>query len=337
MHVDKSMAPLTPDAGTAEMPPAAVPLTVPRRRVSLPEWAGILLSDRLSLLGIAMLAIIVLMAIFAPLLTPYAPGDMIALPSQPPSAAHWFGTNHQGQDLFSQVTYGARSSLFIGVTAGLAITVLSVVVGMTGGYLGGWVDDAIGVATNVFLVIPTLPLLVVLAGYLPFKGVSTMIIVIALTGWAWGARVLRSQTLTLRGRDFVDAAIISGESTWRIIFGEIMPNMISLIVSTFIFAFTGALLADTSLEFLGFGDVNNISWGTTLYWAQTNSTLLTGEWWHFVFPGLAVALTTAACIFINNGIDTISNPRLRVIKVTAKAAPMPAAQSNAAPSTQAAR
>ena len=312
-------------------PTPAMPVTAPRRRrLSIPGWLKLLLSNRLAATGSAIMLIFVLGAIFAPLLTPYSPGDMIGLPSQPPSADHWFGTNHQGQDVFSQVVYGARFSLFIGFAAGLATTFLAIVVGMTAGYIGGWIDDALGVVMNVFLVIPQLPLLIVLAAYIPVKGAAAMIIVIAVTGWAWGARVLRSQTLALRNRDFVQAALVSGESTWRLIFAEIMPNMISLIASSYIFAFIGAILTESGLEFLGFGDVNNISWGTTLYWAQTNSTLLTGEWWHFLFPGLAIALTATACIFINYGIDTISNPRLRVIKV-AKPQKQPKVQTATGP------
>jgi peptide/nickel transport system permease protein len=186
---------------------------------------------------------------------------------------------------------------------------------MPAGYVGGWVDDALGVVMNIFLVVPQLPLVIVLAAYLPIKGAASMILIISLTSWAFGARVLRSQTLTLASRDFVLAAVISGESRRRIIFGEVMPNMISLIVSTFIFAFTGAILTEAGLEFLGFGDINSTSWGTMLYWAEVNSALLTGAWWHFVFPGLALALAATACVFINNGIDAISNPRLRVIKM----------------------
>jgi peptide/nickel transport system permease protein len=280
-----------PDLDKELLPAASVPavaVSAPRRRrLGSPSWLSLLLSNRLAAIGSAVLLIMVLMAMFAPLLTPYNPGDMIALPSQPPSPEHWFGTNHQGQDIFSQVAYGARFSLFIGFAAGLATTFLAIVVGMTAGYV---------------------------AAYIPVKGAAAMIIVISVTGWAWGARVLRSQTLALRNRDFVQAALVSGESTWRLIFAEVLPNMISLIASSYIFAFIGAILTESGLEFLGFGDVNNISWGTTLYWAQTNSTLLTGEWWHFLFPGLAIALTATACIFINYGIDTISNPRLRVIK-----------------------
>jgi peptide/nickel transport system permease protein len=257
--------------------------------------------------------LLILMAVFAPILTPYAPGDMIGLPNDPPSAAHWFGTTHQGQDVFAQVAYGARLSLFIGASAGLVTTVLAVVIGMLAGYLGGWIDDALGVVMNVFLVVPQLPLVIVLAAYIPIKGAASMVLVIALTSWAWGARVLRSQTLTLTSRDFVQASIVSGDGAWRVIFDEIMPNMISLIVSTFIFAFTGAILTEAGLEFLGFGDINSTSWGTMLYWAEQNSALLIGAWWHFLFPGLALALAATACVFINYGIDAISNPRLRVV------------------------
>jgi peptide/nickel transport system permease protein len=236
------------------------------------------------------------------------------MPSLSPSSAHWFGTNHQGQDIFAQVVYGARLSLFIGASVGVLGVGLAMIVGMLAGYIGGWVDDVLGVVMNVFLVIPQLPLLIVASAYLPTKGGLGMVLILTITGWAWGGRVLRAQTLSLRNRDFVQAAYMSGEPTWRIVFFEIMPNMISLMVSSFIFTFIGAILAEAGLEFLGFGDPSSISWGTTLYWAQANSTLLTGEWWHFLFPGLAIALTITSLVFINYGIDAISNPRLRAIK-----------------------
>jgi peptide/nickel transport system permease protein len=294
---------------------ATLPAVENRRGMHLPNWVGLLLSNWMALIGCIMLSIIILLCIFAPLLAAYAPSDMADMPSMAPSSAHWFGTNQQGEDVFSQVLYGGRFSLFIGVTAGLATTVLSVFVGMTAGYVGGWLDEVLGVITNIFLVIPQLPLLIVLGAYLQAPGPISLILVISLTGWAWGARILRSQTLSLRNRDFVQAATISGESTWRIVFREIMPNMISLIASTMIFAFVGSIMAESGLEFLGIGDVNTISWGTTLYWAQTNQTLLTGAWWHFTFPGLALALTATACTFVNYGIDTISNPRLRKVRM----------------------
>jgi peptide/nickel transport system permease protein len=272
----------------------------------------LVLGNRKGAIGCALLAAIVVLAICAPLLTSYDPQAMSALPSQPPSAAHPFGTNHQGQDLFAQVLYGARFTLTLGFLTGTAIIVLCITVGMTAGYFGGWIDDVLSLLMNVFLVLPALPFMIVLAAYVQTRGAGLMIFVVTLTGWAWGGRVLRSQTLSLRNKDFVHAAVTSGEATWRIIFREILPNMISLTMSSYIGAIMVAILAEVGLEFLGLGDVKTTSWGMTLYWARNNSVLMTGEWWHFLFPGLAIAVTGVALILINFGIDEVSNPRLHV-------------------------
>ncbi|HVC82020.1 MAG TPA: ABC transporter permease [Chloroflexota bacterium] len=307
-------APAAPITPASSLGPMAVRAN--RRRTVIPNWLKLLLSNRFALVGSIMLLIIVLAAIFAPLLTTYDPsGIASAQSSLSPTSGNWFGTNQQGEDIFSQVIYGGRLSLTIGAIVGVLGVSLAMIVGMLAGYIGGWIDEALGVVMNIFLVIPQLPLLIVASAYLPVKGGLGMIIILSITGWAWGGRVLRAQTLSLRNRDFVQAAYLSGEPTWRIVFFEIMPNMISLMVSSFIFTFIGAILAEAGLEFLGFGDINTISWGTILYWAQTNSALLTGEWWHFLFPGLAIALTITSLVFINYGIDAISNPRLRAIKV----------------------
>ena len=183
------------------------------------------------------------------------------------------------------------SSLLLGAAAGALATVLATTLGILAAYAGGIVDDAINFLTNVFLVIPTIPLLIVISAYLKSRSMGTMILVLALTLWAFEARILRGQALSLRNRDFVLAAKVAGESTWRIVFGELMPNMISRIAAGFVLVFYIALLVDAGLEFLGLGDTTHVSWGMTLYWAQTNSTVLQGEWWPFVFPGLALALT----------------------------------------------
>jgi peptide/nickel transport system permease protein len=173
---------------------------------------------------------------------------------------------------------------------------------------------------NIFLVVPQLPLLVVIAAYVPFKSNNTigtaltMIAVITITGWAWGGRVIRSQTLTLRNRDFVQASVVAGESKRRIIFYQIMPNMISLLANTVIMSSMGAILTEAALDYLGIGSVSQVTWGTMLNKAQATSTLFSGEWWCFVFPGLAIALTVMAMILMNYGVDLISNPRLHVIK-----------------------
>ncbi len=155
----------------------------------------------------------------------------------------------------------------------------------------------------------------VVSGYLKTRGMTTMILVLGLTLWAFEARILRGQALALRNRDFVQAAKVAGESTWRIVFGELMPNMVSRIAAAFVFVFYVALLVDAGLEFLGLGDTSHTSWGQTLYWAQTNSAVLQGEWWPFLFPGLALVITVVGLVFLLAGIDEVSNPRLRTQRV----------------------
>jgi peptide/nickel transport system permease protein len=168
--------------------------------------------------------------------------------------------------------------------------------------------------TNIFLVIPTIPLLIVISGYLKARGMGTMILVLGLSLWAFEARILRGQALSLKSRDFVQAAKVAGESTWRIVFGELIPNMISRIAAAFVLVFYIALLVDAGLEFLGLGDNSHVSWGMILYWAQTNSAVLQGEWWPFLFPGLALVITVVGLVFLLAGIDELSDPRLRKIR-----------------------
>ena len=239
------------------------------------------------------------------------PDEIVALPGLSPSREYWFGTTDQGYDVFAQVIWGARISLAVGFAAAVISTTIAATLGMLSAFVGGWVDDAINTVINIFIVIPALPLLIVVYSFLPTRGPVPMVLILGLTTWAVEARILRSQALSLRNRDFVQAAKVSGEGTWRIVFGEIMPNMISRIAAGFLLVFYLSIIFAAGLEFLGFGDVNKITWGTTLYWAQNNSSLLQGAWWHFVFPGLALALSVAALVFINFGVDELANPRLR--------------------------
>ena len=217
----------------------------------------------------------------------------------------------EGYDVFAQVVWGARQSLAVGALAALLSTVIAVALGLLAAYSGGWIDDVINLVTNVFLVIPTLPLLIVISAFLPTRGPGVMILVLGLTTWAIEARVLRGQALTLRNRDFVLAAKVAGEPTWRIVFGELIPNMVSRIAAGFVLVFYVAILTAAGLEFLGLGDMQHVSWGVTLYWAQVNSTVLQGEWWPFFFPGAALAFTVLGLVLLLAGIDEVSNPRLR--------------------------
>jgi peptide/nickel transport system permease protein len=296
-------------------PPIDLVYTVPhapRRSRALPGWLSILLHNRKAVIGLLLVGFMVVVALIAPLISVNNPTDFNLLAArQAPSWHHLFGTTDQGSDIFSQVALGARRSLILGFSAALLATTLATVFGILAAYSGGIVDEIINFMTNIFLVVPTIPLLIVISGYLKTRGMSTMILVLGLTLWAFEARILRGQALTLRNRDFVNASKVAGESTFRIITGELIPNMISRIAAAFVLVFYVALLVDAGLEFLGLGDTAHVSWGMTLYWAQTNSAVLQGEWWPFLFPGLALVITVAGLTFLLAGIDEISNPRLR--------------------------
>lgn len=261
--------------------------------------------------GVVLFSLFILLAIFAPLLAPYDPTATTFPRGADPSWAHWLGTTAAGQDALSQLIYGTRVSVTVGLAAGLVSTVVAVVVGLSWGYIRTFWGEGVSFIVNLFLVIPGLPLMIVLAAYLKNGGLVMIVFVVVLTSWAWGARVLRSQAQSLRSRDFVAAAVFSGDSRTRIVFHEIFPNMISLIAASFFGAATAAILAEASLEFLGLGDPNTISWGTMLFWAQNSNVFLTGQWLLLLAPGLMIALLAVSLAFINFGVDGLSNPRLR--------------------------
>jgi peptide/nickel transport system permease protein len=271
--------------------------------------------------GLVIVAFFLLMALFGPLLLHTDPSAISNDTLRPPSAAHWFGTTQTGQDILAQVVDGARNSMLVGFIAGALPTLLSVLVGVTAGYLGRVWDESLSVVSNVFLVVPTLPLTVVVAAYLPHTGQTGLIIVIAVTGWAWGARVLRAQTLSLRKRDFVEAARASGQGSLRIIINEILPNQSAIIAAAFLGNVVSAILTEAGLAFLGLTDLTQWSWGGILYWAQNGNVLLSGAWWWFVPAGLCIALLGAALSLVNFGIDEFVNPRLRAAGVNTRRGP----------------
>jgi peptide/nickel transport system permease protein len=268
-----------------------------------------MLKNRKAMLGFGIMGLFVFVAIFGPLLVG-DPQAFVARPLQPPSAEHWFGTTGQGQDVFAQTVAGTRSSLLIGLIVGFSVVAIGALVGTAAGYFGGRIDDALSTLINVFLIMPGLPLMVVLAAYLP-PGPGSIALVLIVTGWSWSARVLRSQALALRQKDFVAAAMVAGESHLRIILVEILPNMISLLASACIGATIYAIAAQVGLEFLGLGEISAVTWGTNLYWATNDAALLTGSWWTFVPTGVCVALVGFALALINTALDEIGNPRLR--------------------------
>jgi peptide/nickel transport system permease protein len=225
--------------------------------------------------------------------------------------------------VLSQLLVGARSTMIVAFTAGAVATILAVVIGVTAGFLGGLADDLLSALINVFLVLPALPLLIVLTGFLSSSSSANDVLIsmiIALTGWGWGARVLRVQTLALRNQDFVDSARLIGERSWRIISFEILPSLIPIVASSFLFTVIYGIGTYTSLAFLGLINAEHWSWGTMLFWAQQSSAAQSHEWWWFIPPGLAVALLGTSLALLNFGIDEFINPRLRAAGLSRKVA-----------------
>ncbi|MDQ1576270.1 MAG: peptide/nickel transport system permease protein [Microbacteriaceae bacterium] len=264
-----------------------------------------------ALVGVVILGFFIVLAIIGPWIAPYDPSKVTPDALLPPSPAHWLGTTGTGQDILSQLIVGTQGVMVVGLLAGILATVISVIVGVISGFIGGTGDEVLSLISNIFLVIPALPLIIIIAGLLPSAGGITIALVIALTGWAWGARVLRAQTLSLRKRDFVEAARANGEPLWRIVFFEIMPNLTAIIASGFIGTVIFAILSEVTLAFIGVTSISAWNWGTVLFWAQSSQALVQGAWWWFVPAGLCIAAVGTSLTLINFGIDEFVNPRLR--------------------------
>ncbi|ADJ50067.1 dipeptide/oligopeptide/nickel ABC transporter permease [Amycolatopsis mediterranei S699] len=261
--------------------------------------------------GLAVIVFFLVIAVIGEWIAPYDPSARSSDLLESPSARHWFGTTHLGQDIFSQVLVGTRSVMLVGLAAGIVATILAVIVGVTSGYLGGTPGEGLSALSNVFLVIPALPLIIIIGSAVPTGGDILVAVIIGFTSWAWGARVLRAQTLSLRGREYVEAARATGESTWRIIFFEILPNLTAVIASSFVGTVIFAVMSEITLAFVGVSGLSNWNWGTILFWAQSQQALAQGAWWWFVPAGLAIAILGTALSLLNFGIDEFVSPRLR--------------------------
>ncbi|MET9661084.1 ABC transporter permease [Streptomyces sp. NPDC006510] len=301
--LDSRTEPVAPPA-----PPPAAGTPKPRR-----ARAGLLrslLANRKALFGAVVLVLFVLLALLAPLIAPGDPSKINSLGASAPSGSHLLGTTVKGQDVLALTLWGARSSLFVGFSVGIAATALAVLVGMACAYFGRIVDDVLSLVTNIFLLVPGVPLLVILAAFMP-PGTATVVLVLVVTGWAGSARVLRAQAKSIRGKDFVAASVVTGERAIRIMFREILPNMASVVMTTLLGCVIFGIGAQAGLEFLGLGDASVVSWGTNLYWAGNDGALMTGAWWVFVPSGLCIALVAFALAMVNYAVDEITNPRLR--------------------------
>ena len=270
--------------------------------------------NRKATAGAVLLVLFCLIALFPGVLAHDDPTAQIYPRNLGPSAAHLFGTSGLGNDLFAQAVWGTRQVLIIALGAGLAATTIAAVIGVTAAYLGGTWDGALNLLTDVLLVIPLFPLLIVIAAYVQNSGTLVLIAVLTLTGWSYTARQLRSQALTLRSRDFLAAARVRGERPLYIIVVEILPTMISLLLAAFLTNALYAVLFASSLQYIGLGDPNATSWGTMLYWAQNNEALQAGYYLQAIVPGACIALLGAAFALLNYAFDEIGNPALRPVR-----------------------
>ena len=276
-------------------------------------WVAIK-SNRKATVGAILLAIFTVMALVPGLIAPDDPESEAFPSSAGPSAQHWLGTTHYGQDILSQVIWGARQSMVIAVGVGLFATVISVLAGVSAAYLGGLPDSVISLVTDVFLVIPTFPLIIVIASYVKSSSDTVLIFVLVVTGWSYGARQLRVQALSLRNRDFLESARVRGERRSYVIVVEILPTMTSLLVANFLGAALYAVLTAAGLQFIGLGDPAANSWGTMLYWAKDGAALQTDQYLWAIIPGVCIATLGAAFALLNYAFDEISNPALRPVR-----------------------
>jgi peptide/nickel transport system permease protein len=271
-------------------------------------------ANRKATIGTTLLAIFVLVALFPGVISKDSPTLDVYKPRLGLSGAHLLGTTAYGQDMFAQLVWGTRNVLTVAFTVGLAATAIAVVIGIAAAYLGGLWDASLNVLTDVLLVIPLFPLLIIIAGYSRGGGTLLLIGVITVTSWSYTARQLRAQALTLRSRDFLEAARVRGERRLYIIVVEVIPTMISLIVASFLTNALYAVLFSSSLQFIGLGDPNTVSWGTMLYWAQNNAALQTGQPMWALAPGACIAALGAAFALLNYAFDEVGNPALRPVR-----------------------
>jgi peptide/nickel transport system permease protein len=291
----------------AERPPDTEERPEPRRFVRA------VLGNRKAVAGAVILLVIVFVAVFPGLLAPYDPQAVVGPPNASPSSAHLLGTTQLGQDVLSQLIWSTRLTLWVTVVVSVIATFISMIIGVTAAYIGGATDRVLTVLTDVFLIIPVLPLLILLSAYLA-PGTKSLIIVLTITSWAFQARQLRAQGLSVRNRDFLVAARVRGERPMYIVLVEIVPTMTSLLAASFLALAVFEVGFAASLQFLGLGNASQLMWGTMLYNAQQAAALESGNAWWALAPGLAVALMGAGFALVNYAFDEIGNPALRPVR-----------------------
>jgi peptide/nickel transport system permease protein len=296
----------------AAPPGAPTGAIAPVVRRSRGEWLHFAVRNKKVLGGVGVLLAVLLVGLITPLFLGYGPRERGAGPrNAPPSAEHWFGTTSFGEDVFTQFAYGIRASFLVAVLAAAIAAVIGMGIGFVAGYRGGLVDEILMTITNIVLVLPVFVVLIVVTTYLGINNIPTQALIIGVFAWPWVARAVRAQTLTLRSRDYVDLARLTGIRPLAIIRREIAPNMGSYLVMVFILLFAGAVLFAAALDFLGLGPREGMSLGLMLTLANQWGAMHLGFWWWFIPPGAAITVITGAAYVTNVGLDEVFNPKLR--------------------------
>jgi peptide/nickel transport system permease protein len=299
-----------PGAATEAVAPVSSPPTgAPKRRRH--EFLYFAVRNKKLLVGISVVGFFVLVAIFGPWLTSYAPLATGNTGWHPPSGRHWLGTTYFDEDVFSQLVYGIRASFEVGVLGGCFSVLLGMLVGFTAGYRGGWMDEILNLVTNVVIVIPLFAMLLIIGGYLHQLSLLWEAALIGMFSWPWSARAIRAQTFTLKNREFVGLARLSGESSAKIIWREIAPNMSSYLMLTFILLFGGAILTASFIDFVGLGPQGVVTLGTMMNNAFFWDALDLHIWWWFLPPGAIITCIVGGLYLTNAGLDEVFNPKLR--------------------------
>lgn len=267
----------------------------------------------LGLIGLAMVLVVVLAAVFAPVIAPYNPSAKLALKPQdilaPPSPAHLLGQDDGGKDVLTQLIYGARVSLTVGFVGAFMAMGIGTVVGLVAGYYSGRVGSLLMRLVDFLLVIPDLPLMMVVVAVWG-RGLWKVILVIGLLGWTYTARLVRSEVLSIKERQYVLRARSLGAEGWRIILYHILPQVLPLIITQTVLHISGAILYESTLAFLGLGDPLHVSWGLMLNFAFDRG-LSARAWWFLLPPGFAIVWVSVALILIGDTVEETFNPRLR--------------------------
>ncbi|MGH3293822.1 MAG: ABC transporter permease [Trebonia sp.] len=263
------------------------------------------------LLGVTVELLLVLLAVIGPILAKTAPLASTGVSMQHPGSKYWLGTDLNDYDVFSQLTNGLRESYLVGALGAAFASVVGMALGFIAGWRGGWVDEVVQMFTNVLVMIPSLVLLIVIGSYLPSKSILFEGAFIGLTTWPWVARAVRAQTFSLRAREYVDLARLSGKRPVSIILKEIAPNMASYLFLVVILLFGSSMLIAASYDFLGQGPSQTVSLGYMMNQASQNSALILHLWWWFIPPGAVLALMVASLLIANVGLDEVFNPKLR--------------------------